>query len=78
MYANIIFIQDSEASEYFDMLGTYGEDYLIDYLTNWDYGEYYDTSETCMCGTSDFKYERGDYILCVNYALEYIGLTKKI
>lgn len=78
MYANIIFFQGGEATEYFELLNKHGEDYLLDYLAQWDFGEYYDTEEEPFHGKYDSVYEKGDYTLSYNYHLDYISLTKKL
>lgn len=78
MYANIIFIQGSETSKYFDLLNEYGEERLIEELSEADYGEYYEVDEIPSYGKYDSIYISGSYILSYNYSLSYIGLEKKL
>jgi hypothetical protein len=81
-YYNIVFIQnDFEAEEPFQILNEKGEDALIEYLKQWDFGG---ESEHCMngsvdkpWGSSDSIYRKGFYILSYNEQLGYVALTRK-
>ena len=81
-YYNIVFLQnDYETKEPFEILNEKGEDSVIEYLSQWDYGG---ESEHCMSesidkpwGYSDTVYKKGFYFLSYNEPLGYIGLTRK-
>ena len=81
-YFTIVFLQnDSDTEEPFKILNEQGEQSVIDYLSQWDYGS---ELEHCMSGsvekpwgTSDSVYREGLYILSYNEPLGYIGLTRK-
>ena len=80
LYANIVFIQGSEALEPIDMDNIQDK---VDYLAMWDYGEYHDISENRPFGNSDnierVKIENGlTYIVSENQNIPYISLTLEI
>jgi hypothetical protein len=81
-YFTIVFFQnDFDTKEPFEILNEKGEQAVIDYLSQWDFGG---ESEHCLSGsidkpwgTSDSVYREGPYILNYNEPLGYIGLTRK-
>jgi len=81
-YFTIVFLQnDSETKEPFEILSEQGEQAVIDYLSQWDFGG---ESEHCLSGSadkpwgsSDSVYWQDPYILSYNESLGYIGLTRK-
>ena len=84
-YANIVFIngyEDTLASKMLDNLGSIevdnAEDIAMEYLKNWDYGEYHDVSSEPPYGSSDYLYEKDGYILSYSLKLDYMGLCLKI
>jgi len=77
-YASIVFLQGDEASEAFTILEEDGEDALLNYLTQWDYGEYHDISDSSQAGSDDTTFENGDYLVSYNRPLPYISLEKII
>lgn len=77
-YANIVFMQGSEADEPLDILNNDGPEALLAYLQQWDYGEYYDVSDEPSAGSGDRTIEMGEYIISYNSRIGYIGLEKII
>lgn len=77
-YASIVFMQGDEAEEPLKILDEKGGDAVIDYLSEWDNGEYYDISDTTGAGSSDRTVKKGDYIVSYNTSIGYIGLSKKL
>lgn len=83
IYCTVVFYQnDFDTKEPFEILNEQGEDAVIEYLAQWDFGA---ESEHCMnasvskpWGLSDTTYRKGDYILSYNEPLDYIGLTRKL
>ena len=77
-YYSIVFLQnDYETKEPFEILNEKGEDSVIEYLSQWDYGDMQIGSLDKPWGTSDTIYEKGSYVLSYNEPLTYIGLTRK-
>ncbi len=74
-YANIIFMQGWEAQEPLALLSESHEN-ALQYLMQWDNGEYHDTREISGAGTSDRRLTFGDYQIIYNDCIGYIGLEK--
>ena len=77
-YAQIIFLQNSEANEPLNILNEFGPDAAIDHLSVWDDGVYCDLREDTGAGTQDRSYETKRYVLTYNTHLNYIGLCVKL
>jgi hypothetical protein len=73
-YARIIFAQGDDAIEPLAIYDDEGADAAIDYLAQWDCGEYCDLSRDSSAGASDSQVTIGAYVLTVNESLGYIGL----
>jgi hypothetical protein len=76
-YANIVFMQGWEAEEPLALL-VEDPQLCLDYLKQWDSGEYYDTTEATSAGTNDRKILFGDYQIIYNSGIGYIGLEKTL
>ena len=87
--ASIIFLHGEEGREIADKLydvegvvarGATKESIAaaVEYLTQWDYGEYHDVTEDAQHGTQDDVWELGKYTLTANLGLGYVGLSKTI
>lgn len=87
--ASIIFLQGEEGREITDKLydvegvvarGATEESIAaaVEYLTQWDYGEYHNVTEEAQHGTQDDVWELGKYTLTANLGLGYVGLSKTI
>jgi len=77
-YANIVFAQGDDATEPLELLDRDGEQAAIEYLAQWDYGEYHDVRDAPSAGTSDYTFKSGAYVLSYNLRMGYIGLEKII
>lgn len=80
-YAQIVFMQDSEADEPLQILKDKGPKAAATYLSQWDAGDSPDISTTPPWGDEDDTYKvtvpnAGTYILSVNTRVGYIGLVK--
>jgi len=75
-YQEIIFLQGSEAEEALNILEEQGEEKVVSYLSQWDYGDSPVTDEKPW-GTSDVVAFVDGYILTYNRSLGYIGLCKE-
>lgn len=47
---------------------------VVDYLTQWDYGEYHDIGTTTRAGSRDERVQVDSYLLTWNADLGYVGL----
>lgn len=80
LYAEVVYLQGGEAVEALDILETRGEDFAIQYLSQWDMGEYNNvySDPRKVAGTKDTIYESDGYVLIYNEMLDYISLFVKI
>jgi hypothetical protein len=76
-FACIVFMQGWEAEEPLAMLDQDSQ-LCLDYLKQWDCGEYYDLAEVSCAGTNDRKISFGDYHIIYNAGIGYIGLEKTL
>ena len=74
-YANIVFLQGHEAEEPLQILNDQGADAALQYLMQWDNGEYHDISGAPF-GSKDRLYKQGEYVMAYNAPIGYIGLSK--
>lgn len=74
-YQHVVFMQGEEAGEAFKMLNSSGEEAVIDYLAQWDYGEG-EIAGMTGAGRNDDTYRSGKYLLSWNENFDYIGLEK--
>jgi len=80
LFAQVVFIQGQDANTPLSILNNYGEESAIDYLSQWDYGEYHQVTENYLkeIGSNDEVFETDDHILTYNLRLNYISLYKKL
>lgn len=80
LYAEVVYLQGGEAVEALGILEDRGEDFVIQYLSQWDMGEYNNvySDPRKVAGTKDTIYESDDYVLIYNEMLDYISLFSKI
>ena len=80
LFAQIVFMQDSQANTPLSILNSYGEEKAINYLKQWDYSEYHHVTENYLkeIGDNDEVFETENYILTYNLRLTYICLYKKL
>lgn len=77
-YASIVFLQGDEAEvkEAFEILDKKGEEGLLDYLLQWDYGDApIETMKRIPWGLKDSLFKKGSYVVSYNVGLGYVGLT---
>lgn len=76
IYKRIVFMQGTDAYEALQILDEQGEEAAIDFLAQWDYGDYGEAEEfnVPMSGEDDDVIENGHYRLSYNIRLRYIGL----
>jgi hypothetical protein len=85
--ASVIFMQDDEGRRVVDALTHTTEDGLfvrgataasieavVDYLAQWDSGEYHDIGPTTRAGVRDDRSQVDAYLLTWNAGLGYVGL----
>ena len=74
---HIVFLQGDDAIEALTRLKDQGEEFAIEYLLLWDYGEgeQYNYS---YWGKGDIIYSQDDLILSYNLSLGYINLCRKL
>jgi hypothetical protein len=77
-YEEVIFLQDSSASEALDILDSKGEAAALDYLKQWDNGDGGEVLGTNPGGRTDSKFEKDGYLMTYNTKVGYIGLSKVI
>lgn len=77
-YANVVFLQGHEADEPLDILNKKGTEAVLQYLQQWDNGDYHEIETQSSAGKDDTKYEIDGYLICVNPHVGYIGLEKII
>jgi hypothetical protein len=78
-FIDIVFLQDSEATVVLDLLDSDGEQAAMDYLKQFDMGEYDgDELDKPSHGRADHVYRDGRYIMSYNTSLGYIGLCIEI
>ena len=85
-YLEIMFAQGDDASELFDILGSYGWDALIDRLIDQDYGLATDDAavvngfiyDGLHSYRSDQCFLRGEYLAAVNWTYHYVALYREM
>ena len=77
-YASIVFIQGEEAEEPLNILDIKGHIAVLDYLKQWDNGEYHELNNVSSKGSKDDFIKIDDYLISFNFGLGYIGLEKVI
>lgn len=79
-YAQVVFMQGENANIPLKILNNQGEDVVIDYLAQWDYGDNHRVTKSYIeeVGYSDRVYETEHHILAYNLRHEYIVLYKKL
>lgn len=75
-YQQIVFLQESDADEFFKIKNELGEDAALEYLMQWDYGDSDDIRDESSAGDNDFEYGVGDYVVSYNPYIYYAGLQK--
>ena len=78
-YHTIVFLQSSDDILFNTLIEENDIEGLFEFLIQWECGERYDFRDTPGHGTSDhvFNFYDGpnEYLLSVNYGLNYAGLT---
>lgn len=83
--ASIVFMQGDEGRKVVDAL-THTDGVVVhgataasiaatvEYLAQWDYGEYHDLGSTSRAGSRDDRFQVDNYLLTWNTGLGYVGL----
>ena len=75
-YAIIVFFQEEAASPAYHIYKNYTLENVVDYLSQWDYGdERLDWRDSPPWGSQDRIFKMGPYILSYDPGLPYFGLT---
>ena len=77
-WVDVVFIQDTSEDD-FDFDNSSYED-IVEYLSNWDYGDETDSAHTtdgAQWGTYDDLFEHNGYVLSFNLALGYYSLNRR-
>ncbi len=77
-YANIVFFQGEDAEPLLKGIRRVGEQRVVDYMSGWDNGEYYDVSTVPGGGSNDTAITIGDYRLTYNSAYQIAGLERMV
>ena len=77
-YTSIVFLQNEDAQPALDMYRAGNVQGAIDYMKQWDMGEYYDCADEPRHGRADSAYEDGDYTAAFNTGMDYCSLEKKV
>jgi len=79
-YANIVFLEGSQATEALEIYDNDGVEAAIDHLAQWDYGtdSEYELRNDISAGANDKTWRKGNYILTVNTSIGYIGLERAV
>lgn len=76
-WVDVVFMQGEEYSDIADM----GLDEMVDYLSQWDYGDETDAAHTHehehLWGSADAVTVVGEYVLSQNHRLGYVGLSRR-
>jgi hypothetical protein len=80
VYANVVYMQGSEADEVLDIIDQKGEKAGLKHLEQWDYGDYHDIhkSDPTRSLRGYDKYETKNYIMTYNTRLGDVGLYAKL
>jgi hypothetical protein len=80
VYYSIVFMQGDDASEAFKVLDSEGNEGLLNYLKQWDFGgeseNHLTRSEKKPWGTSDKLITIGKYTISYNKNFGYVSLTR--
>lgn len=77
-YAPIVFLQNEDAQPALDMYRAGNVQGAIEYMKQWDMGEYYNTTPETGHGSADSTYEDGEYTAAFNTGMDYCSLEKKV
>jgi hypothetical protein len=79
-FAQIVFMQDEEAREVGEMMNDNGIEAVVEYLAQWDNGEYGDVRDesTAGMGWQENVHRSGDYVLTWNPYIGYFGLQRLV
>jgi len=79
-YTEIVFMDSADAQIAFEILENQNEEQVINYLSQWDKGEYHHLTDDYKdkIGTDDTVYKGDEYILAYNTDLNYITLYRKL
>jgi hypothetical protein len=75
-YISVVFLQDHEPEECWELLHHDGEEALLDYLKEWDYGDGGESYDSPPWGSHDDIYQKGLYVLSYNLGMGYVSLTR--
>lgn len=77
-FYSIVFLHGDNANEALDILDREGDDALLQYLKQWDYGtESEHSPQSFPAGHSDRVYTSGEYTVSYNLRLGYVGLCRR-
>lgn len=75
-YATITFVQEEQANEAYEIYKNKSLVDVVDYLSQWDYGdERLDWRDLPPWGSQDRIFRMGPYVLSYDPGLPYFGLT---
>ena len=77
-YTSIVFLQNEDAQPALTLYRSGDVQGAIDYMKQWDMGEYYDCANETGHGSADRTHEDGDYTAAFNTGLDYCSLEKKV
>jgi hypothetical protein len=74
VFEQVVFMQDENADEAFEILNNEGEAAALEFLQQWHYPGEHETRAETASGTFDPTYEKDGYIMVWNPRMNYIGL----
>ena len=77
-FVSIVFLQGEDAQPVLDLYRQCDIQGAINYMKQWDQGDYGETMEELGYGSSDSIYEDGDYTAAFNIAMDYCSLDLKM
>lgn len=80
VYGEVVFMQDDEATEALEAIEASGPEAAIEYLSDWDYGDYSEVVNDYRerIGKSDKVFEGDQYVLAWNPGVGYVSLYAKL
>ena len=79
-YSTIVYMQGDEGRDALDILDTHGEGALLDYLTQWDYGEDHDVRDAAPYpsnyNTLDWDMGEFTYVIAYHMGLGDVSLNR--
>jgi hypothetical protein len=78
MFSEIEFLDGEQATEFFEILDTAGQEEAISYLSRWDWGEENPLVTELGFGTEDTVFRVGDFIVGYNRGLNYVSSYRQM